>query len=95
MGPKLMRLCAMALLLALACTPVSEAQDPKITCDLVCPVVPPGLLILLPTLSCKYFCKCENVGGTPKTTLMECPPGTGFNPVLEVCDPALVPGCNN
>ncbi|XP_078053270.1 uncharacterized protein LOC144478771 isoform X2 [Augochlora pura] len=56
------------------------------------PKCPPHMTGLLPHPSdCKKFLQCANGG----TFIMDCGPGTAFNPLISVCDwPYNVPGCS-
>lgn len=61
-----------------------KPQAKKITC-------PDDYTGLLPhPETCKKFLQCANGG----TFIMDCGPGTAFNPTISVCDwPYNVPGC--
>lgn len=61
-----------------------KPQPKKITC-------PDDYTGLLPhPETCKKFLQCANGG----TFIMDCGPGTAFNPTISVCDwPYNVPGC--
>lgn len=61
-----------------------KPQARKITC-------PDDYTGLLPhPETCKKFLQCANGG----TFIMDCGPGTAFNPTISVCDwPYNVPGC--
>ncbi|XP_043522587.1 uncharacterized protein LOC122535258 isoform X6 [Frieseomelitta varia] len=64
----------------------SKPEQPR---KIACPVDYTGLLPHPDT--CKKFLQCESGG----TFVMDCGPGTAFNPAISVCDwPYNVPSCN-